>query len=248
MNRPVALCLVASLLLLCVACAVDPGISNPSRLYVDQWVKRGQPLTYVEPMSSPARPYKALIVPFRMTQDIPYPIELSRQITNIIWEIWSQENIFPTLVYEPLATSANVDQAILLARDRGLDAVIVGEIPYFLAGGTSGQTAVSMKADVYDVKNGKRIWSMAHAGRMEAGLDEDYILFIRKNRMPQDPVYAVVAALAHDVAGQMRNWNKSLNPGGGGGGGGKPAPANPGLPSAQVAPTKRPLEVGTLER
>jgi hypothetical protein len=222
------LALVLLALGLC-GCGVEGKITDKSVLSIDNWARRNNPDIYVTPMHSPPTPATALMVPFQVTQDIPAAPELGEQITRIVWQTWTRDRVFPKLLYEPemrLATSA---QAVAAARRRGVDLAIVGKITYLMSGGTRGDSGVAFSFEIIDVKSGERLWSMAHAGTMETGLTEDYIVFARKTRMPTDPIYAITTTLAYDMGGTLINWNYGSKPP-------PPAKPNPTPPPAQAQP------------
>jgi hypothetical protein len=217
-------------------CAVEPKMSDKHTLYIDSWAKRNNPDVYVEPLKSPPVPVSALIVPFQVTQDLAGSMELGEQLTRVVWQTWTRDRVFPKLIYEANLRNGTTPQAVALARKMGLDVVVVGKFTYVMSGGTRGDTGVSFTFDVIDVRNGERLWSMGHAGTMETGLTEDYIIFVRKNRMPLDPLAAVTATLAMDMGGPMTKWNygyKAPPPA-------KPNPASP-PPAAPGTNGGRPL-------
>jgi len=211
--------------LLC-GCAVEPKISDKSTVYVDNWTRRNNPEVYVQPRHSPPVPMTALMVPFQVTQDIAGGAELGEQVTRIVWQTWSRDRVFPKLLFEPEMRRASTADAVARARAAGVDLAIVGKITYIMSGGTRGNSGVSLTFDAIDVKTGERLWSMAHAGTLETGMTEDFIIFVRKNRMPLEPIYAITSTLAYDMGGMMVKWNYGFKP---------PAPAGPNpKPSART--------------
>ena len=210
---------VAALLL--VGCAVQPKLSDKSAVYVDSWTKRNNPDVYVEPLKSPPVPVSALIVPFQVTQDIPYGQDLGEQLTRVVWQTWTRDRVFPKLLYEANLKNASTPQAVALARKMGIDTVVVGKFTYIMSGGSRGDSGVSFTFDVIDARSGERLWSMAHGGTMETGLTEVYILFLRKNRMPTEPLSAITATLAMDMGSPITNWNYGYK---------APPPASPNPP------------------
>lgn len=207
--RLLAVTLLATTL---AGCAIEPKITDKSVVSVDNWTRRNNPDVYISPMHSPSRPATALMVPFHVTQDIPAAPELGEQITRIVWQTWTRDRVFPKLLYEPEMRLATTRQAITAARRLGVDLAIVGKITYLMSGGTRGNTGVSFSFEIIDVASGERLWSMAHAGTMETGLTEDFIIFARKSRMPTDPVYAITSTLASDMGGTIINWNYGAKP------------------------------------
>jgi len=241
------LCSLLAVALVVAACGIEPKLSDKHTLYIDSWTKRNNPEVYVEPLRSPPGPVSALIVPFQVTQDIAYPQELGEQLTRVVWQTWTRDRVFPKLIYEANLRTASTPQAVALGRKMGVDVVIVGKFTYVMSGGTRGDSGVSFTFDVIDVRNGERLWSMGHAGTMETGLTEDYIIFARKNRMPLDPLSAITGTLAMDMGGPMTKWNYGAPvPPPAGPNPRPPAPGTPGAPgtppaSSYAAPVGRPL-------
>ncbi len=223
---------VMALTLALSACAVEPKVSDRSLVYIDSWVKRNNPQVYIEPISSPPVPQSAMIIPFEVTQDIYYPKELAEQITQVFWQTWTRDRVMPKLIYEPRFRYGTLPQAIALARKMGVNMVITGRITYILAGGSAGNSALSLNVEAYDAATGERVWSMAHAGSVEKGLTEDYILFFRQNRLPMDPLYGIITVLAADMGGTVTNWNYNAS----GGGAPVPEPPNPPVPAPGTPP------------
>ncbi len=206
--RLLALCLVAAL----AACSVEPRLTSLSIVSVDTWVKRNNPDFYIEPLSSPGAPMTALIVPFRVNQNIDYARGLGEQVTKYVWQTWTRDRVFPKFLFEQGVGPMTGPQAVALARKRGVDLAVTGAVTYIISGGTRGDSAVSISMEVFDAASGERLWSMAHGGRIETGQTRDYIFFAKQNRMPEDPVYAVTTVLAADMGGIVANWNYGHKP------------------------------------
>ena len=81
-------------------CSVEPKMTDKHTLYIDNWTKRNNPEVYVEPQKAPPVPVSALIVPFQVTQDIPYGQDLGEQLTRVVWQTWTRDRVFPKLLYE----------------------------------------------------------------------------------------------------------------------------------------------------
>ncbi|BAH73884.1 hypothetical protein [Solidesulfovibrio magneticus] len=220
--RHATLLLLAALVgALLAGCSVEPKMTAQHNVYIDNWTKRNNPEVYVEPQKAPPVPVSALIVPFQVTQDIPYGQDLGEQLTRVVWQTWTRDRVFPKLLYEANLKNASTPQAVALARKMGIDTVVVGKFTYIMSGGSRGDSGVSLTFDVIDAHSGERLWSMAHGGTMETGLTEDYILFLRKNRMPTEPLSAITATLAMDMGSPITNWNYGYK---------APPPASPNPP------------------
>ncbi|MFZ5810710.1 MAG: hypothetical protein ACOY4F_01560 [Thermodesulfobacteriota bacterium] len=203
------------------ACSVEPRLTSLSIVSIDTWVKRNNPDFYIEPLASPGTPMTALIVPFRVNQNIEYARGLGEQVTKYVWQTWTRDRVFPKFLFEQGAPAMSAAQAVALARKRGVDLAVTGAVTYIISGGTRGDSAVSISMEVFDAASGERLWSMAHGGRIETGQTRDYIFFAKQNRMPEDPIYAVTTVLAADMGGMVTNWNYGHKP---------PPPAAPNPP------------------
>jgi len=202
--------MILALAALLGGCAVDPKLTEQSVLYVDVHVKRNNPSVYVQPLNAPTRPFKAVVLPFAVQQDVYNARHLSKQLTEVFANTWMQDQVFPTIFFEPTAEGLTNEQAILVARDRGADCVVTGKLAYILAGGTRSDSAVSLSFEIFDVNSGQRIWAMSQAGRMDPDRSADMIFFKRESRMPQDPLWSIMTALGHDTGGPIKKWNSGM--------------------------------------
>lgn len=191
-------------------CAYDIKPSEQSVLHVDVYVKRNNPTVYVQPVNAPARPFKAVVLPFAIQQDVDNSRHISKQLTEVFANTWSQDQVFPTIFYEPTQEGLTKEQAILVARDRRVDCVVMGRYTYILAGGTRSDSAVSLSLEIFDANTGQRIWQISQAGRMDPDRSSDFMFFRKENRMPQDPLWSIVTTLAHDTGGTIKKWNQGL--------------------------------------
>ena len=228
-HAPICLLLVALTSAAWLAgCSVEPKMTDKHTVYIDSWTKRNNPEVYVEPQKAPPVPVSALIVPFQVTQDIPYGQDLGEQLTRVVWQTWTRDRVFPKLLYEANLKTASTPQAVAMARKMGVNVVVVGKFTYIMSGGSRGDSGVSLTFDIIDAQSGERLWSMAHGGTMQTGTTEDYILFARQNRMPTEPLSAITATLAMDMGSPITNWNYGYK---------APPPASPNPPPpAPVGP------------
>lgn len=207
--RSISLLLLALVLLTasCGGVAFQPRITEKSVLVVDQWV-RTSPLTImVQPKRSSMREYSALFIPFRVEQEISDARHHGRELMRILWTDWTSKSLFPTMVYDDTGFYRSPEEALRLARQKGADLAVTGVVTYLLHGGTQGDTAASVRVEVYDTATGYLVWSLEQAGMMEASNVEDYILFARKTRLPMDPMYAVLSEIFDSMAQPLLDWN-----------------------------------------
>ena len=193
------------------ACALEMDLSGKPTLYVDEWVNR--PITpdiYVRPENAPLQPQAAVFFPFCVHQEMDNARYMGVELARVFLQTWLAERVFDTLAFAEDLTWSGPKQALEHVRGTDADLVVGGEITYLMFGGSAGETAISLRLSIYDAKTGDLIWSMAHAGRMRAGLTADYLVLDKKSRLPAEPVQAVIQALAKDLGRPVRNWNFGL--------------------------------------
>lgn len=204
-------CLTALSLAACnanVGAGVTADFSNAPTLYVDQYVERPWlPEIYVQPQTAPLAPLTAVLVPLRMRTHYSNAQGLSEELTRVFWNAWLQQRVFPGLMMLEGEKWRGAQGIRTMAASGGADLVIGGEITHLMFGGTAGNTELAVRLEIYDANTGDLLWSMAHAGSMSAGLTQDYVFFLKKNRLPSSPMLAVAQALANDMADPLRNWN-----------------------------------------
>ncbi|NCC23913.1 MAG: hypothetical protein EOM25_01745 [Deltaproteobacteria bacterium] len=176
-------------------------------VYQEACVERSPGPVSVMPESNPPVPLTALCLPFEIEQAMNDRHQVGKELGRMVWKNWVGLRVFPRFVFLEDQRWKDRDQALALAKEQGLDLVVRGRVPYYLNGGTQGVTSMSMVVDIYDVDSGEVIWSFDHAGRVEHFLDQDYILFNRKSRMPESPVWTVANVLAVDMGKPVKAWN-----------------------------------------
>lgn len=195
------------------ACASSPvsvglrgEMAAPYHLKYDNWALRKPPAVYVRPNASPNSPPTALFVPLRVNQDISQPQALSRNVSRQIWQVWLSQNAFSTLEYEDAFVPARVTDALPAARRRGAQLLAGGYVNHFMDGGPGGDSSLSLHMEIYEVDTGVLLWSMAQGGSFEKKQAADLFLVSVEARMPDDPMGALIRALAYDMGMQLRYW------------------------------------------
>ena len=153
------------------------------------------------------------MLPFSVSQAIsPGEAEpLSKNLTRIFWQAMVKEEAFPVLEYDESIYPYTLGQAMVLSRARGADMLIVGNIPYFITGGSSGRNQMVTHVEVYDVQTGELIWSVTLAGSLDSKPTQDFILFHRKSKLPSDSLYAVAMALGSDMGKILYDWSNGVD-------------------------------------
>lgn len=186
----------------------EPRI-GPQEVFTDAPVVRSEPIISLYPANAPATPMSAMLFPLQVTQPMDRPLILGRSLGRIFWQTWNQAQVFPTMLFEDEITWPGLARALSLARDRGVDLVVRGEVPYFLSGGSKGTTSLGLFVEIFEVRGGQRIWSMEHAGRMEPRPRRDFIIAHHTRRLPEEPAYSIMTLLACDLAMHVGQWNNN---------------------------------------
>lgn len=201
---------------LAVACLTVPACSNveprlvqPTLVYYDAPVETSPLSVYIRPSGPADRPLSALYVPFLAREDMENPRTIGLEVTRTVWQTWLSQAVFPTQVFDETTLFYGREEAIDLARQRGADLLVSGEVSHYFNGGTRSDTSVSLRADIYDVASGQLLWSMAQAGRMEHQLDEDFILAKRTTRMPESPMQAVIQRISLEMGLVISDWSRA---------------------------------------
>ena len=204
---------LTALLLGIVACqsidrkaSIDFSKSNVWYKFVQ--VQRNKAVVQIQPLDVAVAPPTALLLPLHISQAMG-PGEASAAslaITRLVWNTWVKQEIFPILEYADSFAVYTTGQALALARAKGAEVLITGSIPYFIVGGPGGLNQISLHIEIYDVASGEMLWSISHGGLLQAKPQQDYIFFSQESKLPPDPLYAMVSAVAADIGVILRKW------------------------------------------
>jgi hypothetical protein len=148
----------------------------------DAEVLLGELVEAVTPASMPDTGYRALILPFALRQDIAVRKDLGREMADIFRRAWLQKRVFGTMEFDPSRPWPGLDEALALARAKGANILVTGNVSQFYEGGGTGRTSIGVTAEV------------------EAGPAKDYVVVRSSTRLPEHPTYAVMRALALSMA------------------------------------------------
>ena len=211
-----ALIIAVALIVLLSGCNMDTvdrrahiDFSTSNVVYKFEQVNRGTPEIYIYPVGEALFPPNALMLPFPITQALgPREAEpMSKALTKILWQALVKEEAFPVLEYAENMHIYNQAQALGLARYKNADVLIVGTIPYVMAGGSGGVNKITVKLEVYDVQSGDLLWSIIQAGVLDAKPTQDYIFFTQKSKLPADYLYVVTEAVGSDLGKILHRWS-----------------------------------------
>ena len=207
MPRRAAFLLLAAALTL-AGCAISADLAQPPTVYVDEYVHRDFfPQTTLTPSNKPMVPQTALFFPLGNRLQMKNAAYVAQELSRVFWGRWLKLKVFDTLPFAENEPWRDPAACVARAKAAGFDLAVGGEFTYLLFGGSAGTSTVSLRLDVYDTASGELIWSMAHAGTMSADRTRDYFVFATKNRLPTEPVAAILAALAEDLGKPVKAWN-----------------------------------------
>ena len=188
------------------AVTLTGDLSTPIQIQTDNFVRRQPPVTYVSPTAPLGHKPTALFVPLRMVQQTTNAVTFSDLLSRQIWQVWLSLGAFQTLEYAPWAGPFERDRALAIARQQGAELLVGGYINHFMDGGSGGESSVSLSMEVYDVKTGTLLWSLAEGGSMEARKVHDFYLFSITERNPADPSGLITRSLAWDMGRLILSW------------------------------------------
>lgn len=197
------LCLLALL----AACAhVEPSVTQQTKVYRDAPVEKSKLAVSVRPKTRLNDMPKALMYPFWMGQKMDNHLLVGRELTRIFHQTWTGLDLFETLAFDPQLVYRGPEQAIAVAKRAGADLVVVGVIPYFIAGGTIDSTAITIQVRIYETATGNLLVSMEQSARVNAKRTADWVVFSMETRISDSALTEAVAGIARDMAVPLKSW------------------------------------------
>ncbi len=160
----------------------------------------------MHPKGKQYRPLTAYFHPFVIQQHNSDYLHLSNAFAQIFHGAWMEERLFPIMELQQGVKYEGLNIALERARRRGADLLILGSVPYFYAGHTIDDTAITIKIDIYSAGNGNLLWTMMQSGRIEDKLPDDYIYFRHEYRLSEGPFNKIIRTLAKDMAIPLKAW------------------------------------------
>lgn len=180
--------------------------ATPFQVQVENFVRRQPPAIYVQPRAPLGHKPRGLFVPLRAVQKVGDAVTFSDMLSRQIWQIWLSQHGFETLEYAPQAGPFELRRALALARSKGAEVLVSGYINHYMDGGDGGESSVSLNMEIYDVRTGTLLWSLAQGGLMEPRKVHDFYLFSIKERNPLDPSGLITRSLAWDMGNTIMSW------------------------------------------
>lgn len=116
---------------------------------------------YAHPGVENLRLARVGVLYFRVPSNIP---EVGHGVTQIFYRELLARRPFQEIVLlpEPYATE---EEALKLARRQRLQLLVLGEVPYYLDGGTLGTSGLQMDLKVLEVDTGRLLWALSDSLR-----------------------------------------------------------------------------------
>ena len=191
---------------------VTGDLRMPIQVQVSNFVRRQPPAIYVRPREPLGYRPTALFVPLRTVQQMSNAVTFSNMFSRQIWQVWLSLNAFSALEYDTSAAPFEPQRALAIARARGAQMLVSGYINHYMDGGSGGTSSLSLAMEVYDVKTGTVVWSMAQGGLMDARQVHDFYLFSITEVNPEDPSSLIARTLAWDMGRQVLGWVDPSHP------------------------------------
>lgn len=189
------------------ACAhVDPGLVQPTKVYRDAPVEKSKLAVSVKPKSRLSDAPQVLMYPFWIAQKMDNHLLVGREMARLVHQTWTGDAVFETLMYDPQLVYRGPEQAVSVGRAAGADLVIVGIIPYLYTGGSLDSSSVTLQIRVFETKGGNLLLAMEQAARVNARLDQDWILFDLRTRLSDSPLSEALTSIARDMAVPLKSW------------------------------------------
>ena len=184
-----------------------PELNWKSKIVWDEWVRRGDLRVSVFPQTPPPSEPTALFFPFLPTVTLrDNPLDTGTVVAKIFWQEWLCSAPFTILEFQEMHTSYTADYAVAIARQRGAAFAVTGQLTDYVDGGSVSGARVGIKLNIYETATGTLIWSMEQFAFMQKDRNRDYILFHTEMRLPSDPLWMTVAALAQTMKEPVVKW------------------------------------------
>jgi len=199
--------IVLAVLLALSACGhVDFSITDQTKVYSDSPVRKSSLQVAVHPRGRQFSPLTAYFHPFVIQQPNSDYAQLADSFAEIFRNAWMEDELFTVMEFQPGTRYEGLNVALETARRRGADLLVLGQVPYFYAGNTVDDTAITIRLNIYAVGSGDLIWSMVQSGRIEDKLPDDYIYFRHEYRLPQGAFDKIIRSIAKDMAVPLKSW------------------------------------------
>lgn len=118
-------------------------------------VRTGAPVVHIYPVGGQYGQASALVLPFH----VPVGTQPSygQQVGALFHEVFLSKQTFATVRFDE-KYYGNIDEALEMGRQAGVDLVVAGRINYVMSGGQLGGARVDLSLRVLNVESGNTVW------------------------------------------------------------------------------------------
>jgi hypothetical protein len=180
---------------------------NPTGLAAPRIDKRDQ--VYIHPGPQNLRPGRAGLMEFRTVPDF---VNVGPAFTQMFYRELLAKQAFAEVVLIP-ETSSTKEAAIRQGKRYKVDVLLLGEIPYYLDGGTVGNSALQVDLKVIETGSGRLLWSLSDS--IKATHRPIIDLIVTESRPYPTPSMGTLASrLAGHVASRLEQGKPQRPPSG----------------------------------
>jgi hypothetical protein len=128
---------------------------NPTGLATPRIDKQNRVFTH--PGAQNLKPLRAGLLGFRTVPDFP---EVGPAFTQIFYRELLAKRTFAEVALIP-ETYTTKEEVLRLAKRYRVDVLLLGEVPYYLDGGTVGDSGLQVDLNVVETRSGRLLWSIS---------------------------------------------------------------------------------------
>lgn len=186
------LAIILTILAGCGAWEHTPYLTDPK-------IQAGPPEAFVQPSYFDYRNYRLAILPFRVQDQV---VDVGYPITEVFHRQLLEKRPFRAAIR--VSEYANsMAEAQSLAKAKGAELFLLGEVPYFLDSGTTGKSGLQVDLRIVETSSGRTIWYLSDTISAEPA--PIYDLWVTETKpKPSPSIYFLVEALACRMASAMK--------------------------------------------
>lgn len=166
----------------------------------DPKIQAGPLEAYVKPIFNDYRKYRLAILPFRVPAQV---VDVGFPITEVFHRQIMEKKPFRSAV-RVNEYANNLAQAQSLAKEKGADLFLLGQVPYFLDSGCTASSGVQVDLRIVETRTGRTIWYLSDNIMAEPA--PIYDLWVTETVPKNSPsVYYLVESLAARMTVAMQS-------------------------------------------
>ncbi|MBU0681369.1 MAG: penicillin-binding protein activator LpoB [Proteobacteria bacterium] len=118
-------------------------------------VRTGSPVVHIYPLGGQYEQASALVLPFQVPEGTNP--SYGQQVGALFHEVFLSKQTFTEVRFDE-RFYGNIDEAMEMGRQAGVDLVVAGRINYVMSGGQLGGARVDVSLRLLNVKSGNTVW------------------------------------------------------------------------------------------